>query len=314
MDAFGGVVFGRALAIAVRRGVFETMAKTAQPIDEIARVTNLSLKGIELLAGYVHINGELCSLTTEARKWLLKDSRFYIGRLIRYFETLYTRWSHLEYSLEHGSPPRTYYEGFTVADWRVYVYAMRDLAKLMMDEVMHKIHLQGSPRSLLDLGGSHGLYAIECCRRYPSLRATIIDFAEALHHTQGMIEEEGMGSRVQLLAADFTAMDLPPSQDCVLMFNVIHGLREEENDALVQRALQALKPGGKLYVLDQLREGRRRTGLARFMPLMVGLNLLNEVGGNTYTYEQVKRWCADAATVERDRLRLPGVSLVVATR
>jgi len=320
MDTFGGVVFGRALTIGVRRGVFEAMADAPHTVAELAGATNLSAKGIELLlqsfevTGYVRADGDSYSLATEARKWLLKDSRFYIGNLVQYFETLYTRWGYLEYSLEHGSPPRTYCDGFTVEDWRVYVYAMRDLARLLLDEVMHKMSLQGSPQSLLDLGGSHGLYAIECCRHYPSLRATIIDFAEALQHTQRIVDEERMRSRVQLLAADFTVMELPPSQDCVLMFNVIHGLHEEENSALVQRGLQALKPGGKLYILDQLREERRRTGLGRFMPLMVGLNLLNEVGGNTYTYEQVKRWCTDAATIQRIRLRLPGISLVEATR
>jgi ubiquinone/menaquinone biosynthesis C-methylase UbiE len=320
MDAFGGVVFGRALTIAARRGVFEAMADAPHTVAEVARVTNLSAKGIELLlqsfevARYVRAVDGSYSLTSEARKWLLKDSRFYIGNLIQYFETLYTRWGYLESSLEHGTPPRTYYEGFTGEDWRVYVYAMRDLARLLLDEVMRMMNLQGSPQSLLDLGGSHGLYAMECCRRYPSLRATIIDFAEALHHARGIVEEEGMGSHVQLLAADFTAIRLPMSQDCVLMFNVVHGLSEEENNALVQRALQALKPGGKLYILDQLREEKGRTGLSRFMPLMVGLNLLNEVGGTVYTFEQVRRWCADAVTVKRIHLRMPGVSLVEATR
>jgi SAM-dependent methyltransferase len=320
MDAFGSVVFGRALTIAVRRGVFEAMADAPRTVAELAGATNLSTKGMVLLlqsfevAGYVRADGGSYALTTEARKWLLKDSRFYIGNLVHYFETLYTRWGYLEYSLEHGSPPRTYYEGFTLEDWRVYVYAMRDLAKLLSDEVIHRMNLQGSPQSLLDLGGSHGLYAIDSCRRYPSLRAIIVDFAEALQHTQRIVEEEGMGSRVQLLAADFTAMELPSPQDCVFMFNVVHGLHEEENSALAQRALQALKPGGKLYILDQLSEERQRIGLARFMPLMVGLNLLNEVGGNVYTYQQVKGWCAGAATVKRIRLRLPGVSLVEATR
>jgi hypothetical protein len=43
---------------------------------------------------------------------------------------------------------------------------------------------------------------------------------------------------------------------------------------------------------------------------MVGLNLLNEIGGNTYTFEQIKGWCAGAAAVKRIRLRFPGVTLV----
>ncbi len=83
---------------------------------------------------------------------------------------------------------------------------------------------------------------------------------------------------------------------------------------LVVRSLCALKPGGKLYILDQMKEKSRRSGIAQFVPLMVGLNILNEIGGNTYSFEQVKRWCVDASGVKRFRLRLPGVTLVEVTK
>lgn len=316
VDAFGSVVFGRALTIAVRRGVFESLAQNARTLEEVAQATSLSLQGTELIlescvvAGYVSLGKGHYSLTSEARRWLVKDSPFYLGNLIRYFETLYERWGYLEHSLEHGSPPRRYYERFTPEDWKIYVYGMRDLARLLMDDVMRKMTLPNGALSLLDLGGSHGLYAMECCRRYPTLSATIIDFEGALAHTKEIAEQKGIGSRVQLCAADFTQIELPPSQDCVLVFNVIHGLRDEENRTLIQRTLKSLRPGGKLYILDQLREERRRSGLAQFMPLMVGLNLLNEIGGNTYSYEQVQSWCASASKIRRFRLHLPGVSLI----
>ncbi len=320
VDAFGGIVFGRALTIAVRRGVFEALAHTPRTAAELAGTIGLSTKGIELLlesfvvAGYLSAHGNTYSLTPEARKWLLKDSPFYLGNLIRYFETLYERWTYMEHSLEHGAPPRPYYEKFTDEDWKVYVLGMRDLAGLLLRNVMKKISLPDSPLHLLDLGGSHGLYAIACCRRYPTLTSTVVDFEAALRHTRALIEKEGLHGRVQLLAADFTKAELPSSQDCVLMFNVIHGFTEEENRKLILRALGALKPGSRLYILDQLREERKRAGLARFMPLMVGLNLLNEIGGNTYSFDQVKSWCAEAANVKRIRLKLPGVSLVEVIR
>lgn len=320
IDTFGSIVFGRALTIAVRRGVFEALAQTPRTAAELAGTTGLSTKGMELLlesfvvAGYLFSQGNSYSLTAEARKWLLEDSPHYLGNLIRYFETLYERWTYLEHSLEHGTPPHRYYEKFTDEDWRVYVLGMRDLATLLLSDVMKKISLPDSPRHLLDLGGSHGLYAIACCRRYPTLTSTVVDFEEALRHTRTLVDDEGLHGRVHLLAADFTKEELPSSQDCVLMFNVIHGFTEEENRTLILRARSALRPGGKLYILDQLREERRRTGLARFMPLMVGLNLLNEIGGNTYAFEQVKSWCPGAASVKRIRLKLPGVSLVEVIR
>ncbi len=320
VDTFSNIVFGRALAIGVRRGVFDTLEAVPATVEEIARATKLSVRGTSLLvesscvAGYLSEHGGRYSLTSEARKWLLRDSPSYIGNLIRYFETLYERWMYLEQSLENGMPPRRYFETFTAEDWKVYVYAMRDLARLLLEDVIKKITLPGSANTLLDLGGSHGLYSIGCCRRYPSLTATIIDFESAVQFGERIVGELGMRDRVKLVAGDFTEMELPLHQDCVLMFNIVHGFTKDENRALLQRAINILKPGGKIYILDQLRAGKRRRGIAGFVPLTVGLNMLNEIGGNAYAYEQLQDWCKGVTSVRKISLRLPGIALVEVIR
>ena len=75
-------------------------------------------------------------------------------------------------------------------------------------------------------------------------------------------------------------------------------------------SLEALRPGGKLLVLDQMRdEGPSSSSLARFIPLMVGLNLLNEIGGTAYSIAEVKSWC-EGHNVRQVKVRLPGVALV----
>jgi hypothetical protein len=316
MDAFGGVLFGRVLTIAVRRGVFEAVASTPKSIEEIAHATQLHPHGVELIvdafvvAGYLKRSDEKYLVSEEGKKWLLKSSPHYLGNLIHYFETRYTRWADFEYTLEHGQPHRNYFDEFTNEDWKIYVYGMRDLAKLLLSEVRSKLILPSNPKSLLDIGGSHGLYAMECCRRHSALRATVMDFAPALHHTLTIAQTEGMADRVSLLAGDFTKEQLPNNQDCILMFNIIHGLNEEENKKLVAKAFGALNAGGKFFILDQMKEKKSRSGLSQFMPLMVGLNLLNEIGGNVYEVESVKNWCAQFTSVKEHSLRLPGVSLV----
>ena len=320
MDAFGNVVFGRALAIAVRRGLFEALATTPGSAAELAAATNLDRNATELLlqsfvaGGYLKSDGERYRLTGESHRWLLKGSPSYLGNLIRYFETLHARWGYLEQSLEQGSPPQRYFDMFSDDDWKVYVLAMRDLARVLLPRVIRNISLADRPEQLLDLGGSHGLYAVECCRRYPTLKATIVDLPGALRYAHQVIHEEGMSERVRLLPGDFSQIDLPGTQDCVLMFNVIHGFNEETNRGIMCRVLKVLKPGGRLYILDQMREERGKTGLSHFMPLMVGLNLLNEIGGNTYSLNQVQGWCEGAVRVKRIRLHLPGVCLVEVTR
>ena len=320
IDTFSNVVFGRALAIGVRRGIFDHLKQRPATVTELATATTLSIEGAALLAesfsstGYLVKHGDRYALSSEARKWLLTDSPSYIGNLIGYFETLYTRWDHLEYSLEHGIPPRPYHEVFSKDDWKLYVYAMKDLARLIGGDVMRRIRLPGTPQSLLDLGGSHGWYSIQCCKRYPSLTATVVDFGGAVQFGRKLIEAEGMSERVHMVEGDFLKLDLPDHRDCVFMFNIVHGFSETENRDLLRRVIDATTTGGRIYILDQLRREPRSRGLAAFIPLTVGLNLLNEIGGNAYGFEQIKRWCSGIARIKSIPLRIPGIGLIEIVR
>ena len=320
LDGFASVLFGRVLAVAVRKGFFESLASASLSAEMLAARTGLDAQAARMIAEalvsgqYLRATRKGYALSAESRKWLLRDSPLFLGNLVAYSETLYARWAHLDYALQHGRPERPYYERFSDDDWRLYVMAMRDLARVLMPHVMRRIALPAGSCALLDLGGSHGLYAIGCCRRYPKVRAVVMDFAPALRQADAIVRQEGMMDRVQLVSGDILRDPLPEKQDGILMFNVIHGFGDASNAALVQRAIGALRPEGKLYILDQMTRTRRSRGVAGFLPLMVGLNLLNEIGGRVYTFEQVRSWCGQAATTKEFRLPIPGVTLVECTR
>jgi len=316
MDAFAGVLFGRALVIAVRRGLFDVLASVPLNEEQIASVARLHPDALRLLLDSCVIGGYLTRkrgayrVTAEGRKWLCKESPDSLVNLVAYFESLHGRWMNLETSLETGSPPRPYYASFGEEDWQTYVLGMRDLARLLLPHVIEKITPGSEACSLLDIGGSHGLYAIECCRRRPNLHATIMDFAPALACAAVLVRQSAVADRVELQAGDFLVEPLPPEQDIVLMFNIIHGLSEADNRSLLARALAALRPGGKIFILDQMRDERTfASDLARFIPLMVGLNLLHEIGGKVFSLREVTSWCR-GRRVRHLKLRLPGVSLV----
>ena len=320
MDAFGGVLYGRALAVAVRRGMFDALAGGPLGADVLAQRTGMHREAVGLVAdasveaGYLTKRKGLYALSPEGRKWLLADSPDSLTFLIRYFESLHERWRVIEHSMDHGKPARAYYEGFSDEDWRVYVLAMRDLARLVMPAVAPGIRLGRTASLLVDIGGSHGLYAMQCCRRHPGLEAVVMDFAPALGVTAELIRQAGMEKRIRLLGGNFMQAGIPSPADGILLFNIIHGLSDGENRELFTRALHALRPGGKLYVLDQLRDAGGGSGVGRFIPLMVGLNLLTETGGTAYAFAQVKDWCASASVVRLHRLRLPGLSLIEIVR
>jgi hypothetical protein len=317
MDAFGAVLFARALTVGLRRGMFESLEDRSLSLDELTGETGLSPEGVRLLAeayvagGYLQRRNGKYSVTAEAKKWLLKSSGTYLGDLMFYFDSLNTRLGGLEYSLEHGKPREPYYSSFTDADWETYVRGMANLARLLMPEVMRRIRIPGGGGHILDLGGSHALYSLECCRRFPGSTAVVMDFAPALHWA-AVLHEGGLGNRIFLSAGDILTAPLPAGQDAVFLFNVVHGFNEETNRNLIARASGALSRGGKLYILDQMTGYRRRSILSQFIPLMVGLNLMNEIGGSAYPVPLIREWCAEAASFRVMPLRFPGVTLIEA--
>ena len=59
---------------------------------------------------------------------------------------------------------------------------------------------------------------------------------------------------------------------------------------------------------------RKGSMLDQRVPLSVGMNMLTEIGGNTYRAGQVIEWCEAFSSARHARLRIPGVGLIVAER
>ncbi len=318
IDAFSNVLFGRALMIANHLGVFDALSAKSLTALEVAQKIKISQQGAQLLleslvvGGYFQQQGNTFGLTNMSQKWLVRDSPHCISNLIRYFETLYHRWSYLDDTVKRGKPKRTYFELFTYEDWYIYTYGMMDLTKILLPEVMKCISVPTNAQRLLDLGGSHGLYSIELCQRYPALHAEIIDFRPAVKIGKTIIKQYRMDEWIHYQAGNFLKMKFNLGYDVVLAFNIIHGLTSVENQKLASKTFAALNPGGVLFIMDQIKQPKYKTPLGRFIPLMVGLNLFNEIGGNAYSFEEVREWYQRAgfSRCTRTDLRVPGVSII----
>lgn len=317
-DGFLQTLLGRAIMVSNKLGLFERLTKKPCTVEELANDLNVSTQGVQLLldaldvAGYVRRRGTMFEATAMTKKWMDRRSDHSVRNLMAYFETLYDRWSYLDETVRRGSPEKTYFELFTPEDWRIYTYGMMDLARLLMRQVLKHVVLPGGAERLIDIGGSHGMYSIELCRKYPQLRATVVDFPGAAIHGKQIIQEAGISNRISFLEGDFLDVDFGMIYDAALGFNIVHGLGREQNQLLARKVYRALRSGGSWYVLDELRTGKKNSILSNLVPAVVGLHLFNEVGGCAYDVEEVRKWCESAgfADVKFVGLRFPGVALV----
>ena len=108
----------------------------------------------------------------------------------------------------------------------------------------------GHAEHLLDVAGGTGAMTLALCRRFPRLRATIIDFPNVVELAHEYVAAAGMQDRVTLLAGN--ALDVEwPASDVVLMSYLLSAVSGDHIPLLLDRAATSLAgSGGVLLVHD----------------------------------------------------------------
>jgi ubiquinone/menaquinone biosynthesis C-methylase UbiE len=71
-----------------------------------------------------------------------------------------------------------------------------------------KVDLNGA-RRLLDVGGGSGAFSITFCRRFPELRATILDFPSVQTAAAAFVRAAGLSERIDFVPGNALTTDWP---------------------------------------------------------------------------------------------------------
>jgi SAM-dependent methyltransferase len=311
-----GMATSRVIMAGVRLGVYAALAEKPSTAQEVARACNIHADGarhlLECLTSLSHVTRSIgpsndgkdvvYDLSDRARRWLDPNSKTYIGAFLEFNYDQWEWWSHLEEVVTSGQSFEIHEAGEDDPKWRRYIEAMFQLARLSAPEVARKLTLPPEPQSLLDLGGGHGWFSAELCRRYPTQRATVLDLPGSVKIGREIIRREGMEDRVTHREGDFLRDDLEGPYDGVLCFQIIHHLTPEQNVDLFCRVRDALTPGGILAVLDYFTPpAGRRPDSAAFL----GLHFCLTSSAATYSVPDLRSWARQAGfnSVRRIALR-----------
>jgi ubiquinone/menaquinone biosynthesis C-methylase UbiE len=105
-------------------------------------------------------------------------------------------------------------------------------------------------RRLLDVGGGSGAFSITLCRRFPELRATILDFPSVQAPATAFVREAGMSERIDFIPGNALTTEWPAGQDVVLLSYLLSAVSSTGVDQLLARAFAALTPGSRIVLHD----------------------------------------------------------------
>jgi len=261
--------------------------------------------------GYLKEKHNFYSNTAMSRKFLLPDSPSYLGNMVGYQE-LADEMTRDLYSVVKTGKPSTYFDEYLAGNpkqWEKYVLGMKDTASLTTAEVAQKIDVAPDAKTLLDLGGSHGVHTISICRRNAQLQAVVFDRYECVTIGRQIAEQAGMAERITYSAGNFWQDPFGTDFDIILLFAIVHLHSPERNLILLQKVCQAMKPGGMLVIADFLEDRLPEAWIAQF-----SLGMACFFGeGQAYSQQTIRSWLDKTgfSNVSVKHLRSPA-SLVIA--
>ena len=319
----GGHVGARIVQSAVELGIFDAIGNDALEAAAVAKLLELEPRATELMLNALTALGLLCKranqfhLTGATARYLKRGSPEYLGGMIRFEASLWRCWEQLPDAIRSGQPVRPadmYQQDPT--ETQIFIEAMDSLVKARGDtETMGQAFDWNNATELLDVGSGPATYPIALCRRFPALRATILDLPGTLKFAQRYVREAGMEDRIRLIPGNYRNDPIPASYDIVFLSNIIHGEGDQDNESLIDKLAAVLKPGGRLVIKDHiLDESRAHPAEGAIFSLLM---LLTTARGRCYSFGEIRRWMERASLKGAQEIALPPPltsSLVIATK
>jgi hypothetical protein len=232
LDLFGAGAF-RVVLSAMKLGLFDALAQGPLTGEQLAERLSINERAATTLLatleafGYVKRTREGRYVNTPlTTKWLLGDSPTHLADFLTWWHQLVFRFwdQYFEQAMRDGQPPQTIYEWLESQPdgWKLAQAGFEATARLVVEDVVARIDVPRESKRVLDIGGGHGLYSIELCRRHPEITAAVFDLPVALERAKENRRASGLSDRVQILPGDYREDDLGSNYDLALVFNVIH--------------------------------------------------------------------------------------------
>jgi len=285
------------LQAAVDLELFTAIAEGANTADAAAKRCKASQKGIRVLCDSLTIMGFLTknaggyALTADSALFLDKRSPAYVGGSLEFLldSTLMENFKDLASVVRKGGPV-IHEQGTVEPDHPVWVKFARGMAPLMAmpSEIFAGLLTSGTKDKwkVMDIAAGHGLYGIAIAKQNPNAHIYAVDWAAVLAVAEENAAATGISDRFHKITGSAFDVEFGSDFDLVLLPNFLHHFDIATCTKLLMKVHKALKPGGRVAILEFVPNEDRVTPA---LPAMFSLMMLSGTpSGDAYTYAQIE--------------------------
>jgi len=287
---WGGFWSSRVLLTANNYRVFDYL-ESPKTAKEVAKAVGADGRAVEILLDALTGLGLLKKTalryknTASSNRFLVKESPYYQGDIIKHADNLWTSWSGLDAVVKTGQPNRF---DRKPRDHDAFIRGMHNLAVLKAGEVISVIELKGVKKAI-DIGGGPGTYSIEMARK--GITVILFDRPETIKIAKGIIRKSGAGN-IGFLEGDFQRDAIGTGYDLIFISQVLHSYSDTDNTRMIKKWVGSLNPGGRI-VIQEFYLDKNRAYPPQGALFSVNM-LVNTTGGRCYAPSEIRQWLSKA--------------------
>ncbi len=151
-------------------------------------------------------------------------------------------------------------------------------------------------RTLLDVGGGSGGFAIGVTEAAPQVRAVVTDLPRVVPIARRFVDKAGAADRVEVVAVDWVEQKLEDRFDVAILKNFIQVLSPQRARSALEHVCAAVNPGGRVYIMGDILDNSRLGPPETVTFNLVFINIYEE--GQAYTRGEYGEWLRQAGCEE----------------
>ena len=314
--AFGPAIFQTA-RIMLQEGLMDLIRDSVDGLtmEEIVESTDLSEYAVKCLLeaslsiGLLKIDTETEKFTITKTGWfLINDPATRVNIEVNHYIN-YRGWYYLDEALKNGKPEGlktlgnwdTVYEGLSSLkedeqkSWFAFDHFYSDSS---FDEAL-EIVFAGKPRSILDVGGNTGRWAMRCVDHDNNVVVTILDLPQQIGLMRENVKDKKGADRIEGIGINLLdeSASMPEDRkfDAIWMSQFLDCFSEEQIKSILKRAARVMDFDSRLYIMETLWD-RQRFEPAALCLTLTSLYFTAIANGNSKMYhsDDLKRLVEEA--------------------
>src|SRR6266487_3515010 len=311
------------IGAAVANRVFDTLASGPRFIEEVSTETGASIRGLRAIMNalvgleLLKKSGDRYALTPESEAFLVSNKP---GTLAGFFSMnrvrMMQQWLKLDEIVRTGRPAEARnLEGPGTEFFSELVENIIPMSYGSAQALANHLKLADATNEerVLDLASGSGIWGIALAQKSPRVQVTAVDWAGMIPTTKRVTQKFGVADRFQFIEGDLLEANFGEGYDVATLGHILHSEGEDRSRKLLKKTANSLKAGGAIVIGEWLVNDERTEPLNG---LIFAVNMLvNTESGDTFSFNEIKRWLEEAGFKNARTLEAPGPSpLVLATK